>query len=225
MQIQMPIDPTSTNDDGFWPGRVVYGMATLSLLLGLAAGYLLRGSQAPKPAAGTSSTPGAPPPGDMRPMPTIEQMKRMADQQAEPLLAQLEKNPKDKDLLLRIAYFYKSAHQFNEAVSFLDKSLEIDPRNIAIRTEKASCLYYAGKVDGALATLHESLKFNPKDANTLFNLGVILWKGKKDAPGAIAAWQQLLKTNPNHEKKAIVERMIAEARQPENLNSLGGADR
>jgi hypothetical protein len=28
----------------------------------------------------------------------------------------------------------------------------------------------------------------------------------------------------NHEKKAIVERMIAEARQPENLNSLGGAN-
>jgi Tfp pilus assembly protein PilF len=109
-------------------------MATLSLLLGLAAGYLLRGSQAPKPATGTSSTPGAPP-SDMRPMPTIEQMKRMADQQAEPLLAQLKKNPKDKDLLLRLAHFYKSAHQFNEADSYLDKSLEIDPRNIAIRTE------------------------------------------------------------------------------------------
>jgi cytochrome c-type biogenesis protein CcmH/NrfG len=73
--------------------------------------------------------------------------------------------------------------------------------------------------------LHEALKFNPKDANTLFNLGVILWKGKKDATGAIAVWQQLLKTNPDHEKKAIVERMIAEARQPENLNSLGGANR
>jgi cytochrome c-type biogenesis protein CcmH/NrfG len=199
-------------------------MATLALLLGLAAGYLLRGSQAPKPATGTSSISGAPP-SDVRPMPTIEQMKRMADQQAEPLLAQLKKNPKDKDLLLRLAQFYKSAHQFNEAVSYLDKSLEMDPRNIAIRTEKASCLYYAGEVDGALATLHESLQFSPKDANTLFNLGVIRWKGKKDAPGAIAAWQQLLKTNPNHEKKAIVERMIAEARQPENQNSLGGANR
>jgi tetratricopeptide (TPR) repeat protein len=93
---------------------------------------------------------------------------------------QLKKNPKDKDLLLRVAYFYKSAHQFKEAVSSFDQSLEIDPGNVAVRTEKASCLYYTGEIDGALSELQESLKLNPKDANTLFNLGVIRWKGKKD---------------------------------------------
>jgi cytochrome c-type biogenesis protein CcmH/NrfG len=75
----------------------------------------------------------------------------------------------------------------------------------------ASCLYYDGNVDGALALLQESLKQNPADANSLFNLGMIRWKGKKDASGAIAAWKELLKTNPHLDKKPVVERMIAEA--------------
>jgi cytochrome c-type biogenesis protein CcmH/NrfG len=75
----------------------------------------------------------------------------------------------------------------------------------------ASCLYYDGNIDGALAALESALKLKPHDANSLFNLGMIRWKGKKDASGAIDAWKELLKTNPNLDRKPIVEHMIAEA--------------
>ena len=151
-------------------------------------------------------------------MPTLEQMKAMADKQVEPLLEKLKQDPKNKDFLLRVAYFYKAAHQFKEAAAYFDQLLQIDPRNVAVRTERASCLYYMGNVDGALDQLEQSLKLEPTDANSLFNLGMVRWQGKKDAAGAIAAWQQLLQTNPNHEKRAIVERMIVDAPQPDNSN-------
>lgn len=68
-------------------------------------------------------------------------------------------------------------------------------------------------MDGALGQLWFSLKSDPKDVNSLFNQGVILWKGKNDATGAIAAWKKLLATNPNLPRRQIVEQMIAEARQ------------
>jgi cytochrome c-type biogenesis protein CcmH/NrfG len=42
---------------------------------------------------------------------------------------------------------------------------------------------------------------------------MIKFRGKDDAPGAIAAWQQLLKTHPELDRKATVEQMIAEANQ------------
>jgi tetratricopeptide (TPR) repeat protein len=209
---QHSTDPVAQNE--FWRPRVVYGMATVCLLLGLAIGYLLRGSES----RSATSTPAVQPSSSAAPsekqMPTLEQMRAMADKQVEPQLAQLKKNPKDRDAILRVAYFYKSAHQFKESAEYLDKALALNPRDIAIRTEKASCLFFAGDSDGALAELQQSLKINPKDANTLFNLGMIRWRGKQDATGAIAAWQELLKTHPNHEKKAIVEQMIAEAQQP-----------
>jgi len=57
------------------------------------------------------------------------------------------------------------------------------------------------------------LKYAPRDANSLFNLGMIRWKAKNDAAGAVAAWQELLRTNPNLDRKPIVEQMIAEAQQ------------
>jgi len=197
--------------DEFWRPKVVYGMATVCLLLGLAIGYLLRGSGSP---AAKSSSPTQPNPARASQgsqMPSLEQMKAMADRKVEPLLKQLKSDPKNKELLIEIASFYKSAHLFKDAAAYLDRALQIDPKNIAIRTEMASCLYFDGNVDGALSALQESLRQNPKDANALFNLGLIRWKGKNDAVGAIAAWKELLKTNPNLEKKPIVERMIAEA--------------
>jgi len=84
----------------------------------------------------------------------------------------------------------------------------------------ASCLYYSGDVDGALSQLQQSLMYDPTNANSLFNLGVIRWHGKQDAKGAVAAWQQLLKSNPNLEanKKNQVEKLIADASQQGNKN-------
>jgi cytochrome c-type biogenesis protein CcmH/NrfG len=209
----MPHQPTDSPSEQLWKPAVAYGMAAACLLLGLAVGYLLRGSESQAsvpavavPAASADSNPASQ-------MPSLDQMKQMADKKVAPLLEQLQKNPNNKDQLLRVAYFYRSAHQFKQAVSYFNQALALDQKDVAIRTEMASCLYYDGDVDGALAQLEQSLKQSPNDANTLFNLGVIRWKGKKDAAGAIRVWQQLLAANPNLSKKPVVERMIAEARQ------------
>lgn len=148
-------------------------------------------------------------------MPTLEQMKQMADKQAEPLLAKLQNDPKNPDLLAGIGRTYESAHQFKEAADYYARSLAIRPEKVAIRNEMASCLYYTGDVDGALKQLDRSLKDDPKNANSLFNLGMIRWQAKNDVPGALTAWKQLLKSNPNldGQKKAQVQRLIAAASQ------------
>jgi cytochrome c-type biogenesis protein CcmH/NrfG len=67
-------------------------------------------------------------------------------------------------------------------------------------------------VDGAIGQLEKSLTYDPKHAGTLLNLGLIRWKGKNDAAGAIASWQKLLKLYPNYEHKDTVEKLIAEAK-------------
>ena len=205
--------PENHNTPAIWSPKLVYWLAGICLFAGVLVGYLVRGS----PRYSTSRTgktklaelPAGIPKG--HPTPTLEQMKQLADKRAEPLLAQLKKNSKDKKTLVRAAYVYKSAHQFQDAANYFRKALEVDPKDLAIRTEMASCLYYSGDVDGALRQLQESLLYEPRDANSLFNLGMIRWKGKNDPVGAIAAWQELLRTNPKLDRKPIVERMIAEA--------------
>jgi cytochrome c-type biogenesis protein CcmH/NrfG len=146
-------------------------------------------------------------------MPTLEDMKRMADKQAGPLLDKLKSDPKDVQTLNKTALTYKSAHQFGEAITYFQKALAIDPKNVPIRTDMASCMYYTGDVDGAIAQLEKSLTYDPKHAGTLMNLGIIKWKGKDDVNGAIAAWQTLLKDDPNFPQKDRIESLIAEAKQ------------
>lgn len=215
-----------------WKARQAYAMAVVCLVVGLLAGYLLRGSSSPSPVVASASTPTtvspsaadasapaqsvpgktAPGVGSNHPMPTMEQMKQMADTMAKPLLEKLKTDPNNKKLILQIAGMYDKAHQFKEAASYYEKAARLDPKDIESRNEMASCLYYSGDVDGAIAQLQQSLKTDPKNINALFNLGMVRWKGKNDAQGAIAAWQQLLKANPNLDRKPIVEQMIAEAK-------------
>jgi cytochrome c-type biogenesis protein CcmH/NrfG len=202
----MANEPTTEPTAGpSWQAKQVYAMAVISLVLGLAIGYLFRGSQSPAPvaqpaAAADANAQPSPHAGGMggmeRKMPSLEQMKQMADKKAAPLLEKLKSDPANKDLLSQVAKIYISTHQFKEAAGYYDKALQVDPKNVAIRTEMASCLYYNGDVDEAISQLQQSLHYDPKDANSLFNLGMIKWQGKQDSKGALAAWQQLLKSNP-----------------------------
>jgi cytochrome c-type biogenesis protein CcmH/NrfG len=74
-------------------------------------------------------------------------------------------------------------------------------------------MYYSGDVDGAIGELEKGLTYDPKHPGALMNLGIIRWKGKNDAPGAIASWEKLLRLNPNFPQKAAVQHMITEAQQ------------
>src|ERR1035438_2298421 len=128
--------------------------------------------------------------------------------------AQLKDDPKNADLMIQLGNIYYATHQFKEAADYFGKSLEVKPKNTAIRTELASCLYYAGDVDGALRQLSQETTDDPKDANSLFNLGMIRWKGKNDSKGALAAWAQLLKANPQLEPGQESTGPEADGRRP-----------
>jgi cytochrome c-type biogenesis protein CcmH/NrfG len=150
-------------------------------------------------------------------MPSLEDMKHMADKKAEPLLANLKADPNNSDLLNQIGTLYKATHQFKEAQGYFQRAIEANPKNVASRTDLASCLFYQGDTDGAIQQIEKSLTYEPKDANSLFNLGMIRLQGKKDPTGAITAWKKLLKLNPAlaADKKAAVEKLIAQARAPQ----------
>lgn len=205
-----------------WNTAQVYALSAICLLLGLALGYLFRGSQSRSAAVTNSSetAAAAQPAGTAPSMPTLEQMKHMADMKAAPLLEKLKTDPKNASLMVQVGRIYESTHQFKDAATYFGKALDANPNDVATRIEMASCMYYEGDSDGAIAQLQRALQDQPKDANALFNLGMIKWKGKNDAAGAVATWRELLKSNPKLEpdKKAQVQKLIAEASQPEKQN-------
>ena len=219
-------------EKSLWKPGQTYTMAVVCLLIGLVIGYFLRGS-ATQPATAVASAaaaqPAAPgqdphtPTGQQR-MPSLDEMKQMGDKQVAPLLQKLQADPNNAELLNQIGTMYRATHQFKNAIEYYQKSLAIQPKNVGARTDLASCLYYLGDVDGAIAQLNKSLTYDPKHAGTLMNLGIIKWKGKNDVDGAVAAWQKLLQLNPNFENKEAIQHMIDQARQSGKPPAITGVE-
>jgi len=201
----------------------VYSMAAIYLVIGLAIGFVLRTSEpaaptapvaaprtaAPNPASGANpADPHAAVPNSG--VPSLDQMRQIADRQAAPLVEKLKSNPNDSALLMQLGSIYHSAHQFGEAAAYYGKAVAADPKNTAARTKLAISLYRAGDADAAVTQLNRALQDSPADANALFNLGMIRWQAQQDAAGAVAAWRQLLKSNPqlSDDRKAEVQKLI-----------------
>jgi cytochrome c-type biogenesis protein CcmH/NrfG len=210
-----------------WTSTQAYIMAVLCLLVGGAVGYLLRGSggssSAPAPVAAEQQ---APPAGaEQQQMPSPEQMKAIADKQAQPLLDQLKTKPNDPALLAQIGNVYYDAHQFPAAVQYYQKVLAITPKNTSVRTDMATAMFYSNDIDGAIAEFDHALKDNPKDGNALFNRGICKWQGKMDVKGAMADWELLLKENPKYEQADKVRMFIAQAKKHLNMKPIQTTDK
>ncbi len=202
----VPADATS---ESLQP-TYVYFAAGVCLVLGLAAGYMSRASQPPPIATPGASSANAAHPTPYAP--TLDQIKQVADRQAAPLLEKLKSNPDDSALLMQVGAIYHGSHQFKEAAAYYDKAVQSDPKNVLLRNRLASSLYRSGDVDGAIAQLNLALACDPRDANSLFNLGMIRLQGQGDGKGAMAAWQKLLKSNPqlSPERRAEVQKLMAD---------------
>ena len=223
-------EPVSSNTTAIWRPLHAYLLAAICLAIGFAIGYFLRGSAPPKTtsaAAPSVATPvaalqeatpvAAPVNAEATPakMPTLDDMKRRADKQAQPFLRELQKKPKNAALLNQTALTYKAAHQFKSAADYFKKSLKVDPKNVAVRADYASCLYYTGDVEGAIAQLQKSLTYDPKHVGALYNLGMIELRGKGNSDAAAAAWEKLLKLNADlpQKNKDQLEYLIEAAKQ------------
>jgi cytochrome c-type biogenesis protein CcmH/NrfG len=191
-----------------WSGVQAYTLAIVCLLLGVAGGWLIRGSQSQAPAASAESVT---PSSAATAQPTPEQMKKMADTQAAPLLEQAKTKPNDPDLLAKIGNIYYDVQDYPTAMSYYQRALKIQPANADVRTDLATAYWYTGNPDSAIQEFNKALGYEPTKPNTLFNLGVVQWQGKMDIKAAVATWQKLLDTNPNYENKDKVRQLIAEA--------------
>jgi cytochrome c-type biogenesis protein CcmH/NrfG len=194
----------------------VYAMAAICLGVGLAVGYMVRtamANPAPAPsvakAAVTSPHSGALTPAGH--MPSLAEMHQIASQKAAPLLAKLKKDPNNSALLMQIGSVYHSAHLFKDAATYYGMAVQLDPKNVDAHIKLAISLFRAGDVDPAIAELNHALSIDPRNPNALFNLGMIRLQGKNDPKGAQAAWQKLLKLNPqlDPERKTQVQKLMA----------------
>src|SRR5271157_964199 len=176
-----------------------YTLAVITLVIGIAVGYFARGSAPAAAAPEAAQTAAAAAPAGMGggaplgagQLPGIGSQQEggaspeMLAQAAQPLLAKLQANPKDFDALTQLGNLYYDGRAYTQAIEYYNKAIEEFQKSLVIR---------------------------PNNANTLFNLGIVKWQGKKDPAGAVVAWEQLLKNNPNYPQKDQVQMLIERAK-------------
>jgi len=115
-------------------------------------------------------------------------------------------------LLTNIGNLYYDAQQYPTAIDYYERTLKAKPSDAAVRTDMATAYWYMRNADTAIAEFNKALTYAPNNPNTLFNLGLVRWQGKKDAAGAVADWEKLLATAPNYPERDKVEQMLSEVR-------------
>lgn len=214
-----------------WTSVQVYVLSAVCLVIGLAVGYLIRGSAAPQAPANIASLAAKPavtqtqvpavtqaqaPPEMSAAQVTPEQLKKMADMKAAPLLDKLKQNPNNPETLAQVGGIYFAARQFGEATQYFEKSAKLKP-TASLLTTLSSAYYFSGSGDKAIAALNQALQIDPKFANALYNLGMLKWQLRGDTQGALDAWGRLLKAYPNHPNRAQVEKMIARVKEHQTM--------
>jgi cytochrome c-type biogenesis protein CcmH/NrfG len=210
-----------------WTSVQVYTLSAICLLVGLAVGFLFRGSKATQtPTAAVQGTRGNPagalPPNAAQP--SEQDMKRMADKQVAPLLAQLKSNPNDAATLIKIADYYMMAQQYPDATTYYEKGVQVKPTPEAY-TSLGSAYFYSGSGEKAIDALNKALKIDPNYPDALYNLGVLKWQVRGDTKGAIECWEQLKKTHLDDQRRAQVDKMIAKVKQHEKMPAGAKTDK
>jgi tetratricopeptide (TPR) repeat protein len=145
--------------------------------------------------------------------PSPARLREMADAQVAPMVEKLKSDANNPDLLTSIGNVYYDAQQYSIAVDYYARALKAKPADAAVRTDMATAYWYMGNADTALAEFNKALTYAPNNPNTLFNRGLVKWKGKADGAGAVADWEKLLAVAPNYQAKDKVEEMLAEVKK------------
>ncbi|HTV14464.1 MAG TPA: tetratricopeptide repeat protein [Acidobacteriaceae bacterium] len=197
-----------------WSLKSAMVLMAACLMAGIAGGYLIRVGRAPSSTAAPRTLPPAQAPVSAARPTDPAQLKTLADSNAAPLVAKLQSDPGNPDLLARIGNIYYDAQQYSTAVDYYGRALRAKPSDVAVRTDMGTALWYTGDADAALLQFDTALTFEPNNANTLYNRGVVRWQGKQDAEGAVADWKKLLASDPNYPGRSQVEQLIAQAQGP-----------
>ena len=127
----------------------------------------------------------------------------------EQLENQLASDPANFQALLQMGNLHFDSENFPGAAEYYRRVLDVSPDNINVSTDLGTALYYANRIDEAIAAFEVSLSIEPDHPQSLFNMGVVLVEERNDKEGAIRLWERLVEANPGYPQVEMVKEEIA----------------
>jgi len=140
-----------------------------------------------------TALPGAPAPAP--PRDSIE-----AASQIQTLKEIVKKDPKNLPAWVELGNLYFDTDQPKEAIEAYSRYLAVKPDNPDVRTDMGIMYRRLGQFDRALEEFRKAAQSDPKHVNSRYNIGLVLLHDKQDIQGAVKAWEEFLKVDPNSER-------------------------
>jgi tetratricopeptide (TPR) repeat protein len=172
--------------------------ATVAILRGTKGAEKTAMVQKPQMALPGAPAPAAPPPRD-----SIE-----AASQVQTLKEIIKKDPKNLPAWVELGNLYFDTDQPKEAIEAYSHYLAVKPDNPDVRTDMGIMYRKLGQFDRALEEFRKAARSDPKHVNSRYNIGLVLLHDKQDIQGAIKAWEEYLKVDPNSEKSQRIRAQI-----------------
>jgi len=141
------------------------------------------------PVAETAPVPAEPAPSPVETAGKIQALKDI-----------LKKDPKNLSAWVELGNIYFDTNQPQEAIDAYSKYLAVKPDNPDVRTDMGIMFRKLGDYDRAIKEFRTAAQNDPKHVNSRYNIGLVLLHDKQDIKGAIKAWEEYLKTDPNSER-------------------------
>ncbi|MEI9475650.1 MAG: tetratricopeptide repeat protein [Deltaproteobacteria bacterium] len=112
----------------------------------------------------------------------------------------LQKDPKNLSAWVELGNSYFDTNQPQESIDAYSKYLAIKPGNPDVRTDMGIMYRKLGDYDRAIKEFRTAAQNDPKHVNSRYNTGLVLLHDKQDIKGAIKAWEEYLKVDPNSDR-------------------------
>lgn len=83
------------------------------------------------------------------------------------------KFPNEQNIMVQLINYYITHGQVTEALSYLDKAIEMDSTNASFYQARGVCLDKLGHQDEAIQAYKKAIELKPDNADAYYNLGVI----------------------------------------------------
>jgi cytochrome c-type biogenesis protein CcmH/NrfG len=124
----------------------------------------------------------------------------------------VKKDPKNLPAWVELGNLYFDTDQPKEAIEAYSQYLAIKPNNADVRTDMGIMFRKLGQFDRAIEEFRKAAQSDPKHINSRYNIGLVLLHDKQDIKGAVKAWEDYLKVDPNSEKAQRIRAQIEKMR-------------
>ena len=172
--------------------QTLYIVAGIALLAGFLVGVVYSSFQTDSYPVAQNNRGAAPPKAGA-------QQGGLSPQQASQILAleqRVSSDPSDSAAWVQLGNTYFDASRFDKAIRAYTKYNELQPGNANVLTDLGVMFRRNGQPQEALAAFEKAIIADPRNEQARFNKGIVLMFDLRDAPGAIATWEGLMKMNP-----------------------------